>query len=203
MPKGQAKGSAFERRICQQLGLWWTRGKRDDIFWRSSNSGGRATTRHRRGKRTFGQYGDVQATDPIGQPLLDVCTIELKKGYNQHTIGDMLDKKKTAAQQKWEMWIEKAMDDSDAAGTAYFLLITCRDRRVPIVFLPRDFVSALERHTKATLSVRGCRPRIRLVTPLKLKSGKESWGVFYGMQFDMFLNRVSPTDILALVGECP
>ncbi len=59
------KGSNFEREICKLLSLWWTNDKRDDIFWRTSGSGARATTRSKTKQKTFGQYGDVQATDPI------------------------------------------------------------------------------------------------------------------------------------------
>ena len=67
---GHAKGSQFERTVCKDLSLWWTKGKRDDVFWRTSGSGARAKTRSKTGEKTFGQYGDVQATDPIGQPLI-------------------------------------------------------------------------------------------------------------------------------------
>ena len=41
MPKAY-KGSEFEREMCKCLSLWWTDSKRDDVFWRSAQSGGRA-----------------------------------------------------------------------------------------------------------------------------------------------------------------
>src|SRR5262245_2386383 len=50
-----AKGSKFERDLCRQLSLWWSDGKRDDVFWRASQSGGRAKFRGRRGLQTHGQ----------------------------------------------------------------------------------------------------------------------------------------------------
>ena len=74
-----AKGSAFEREIAKLLSLWWSDCERDDIFWRTQTSGARATSRKRRGQDTFGQYGDIQACDPVGQPLLDCCIIEIKR----------------------------------------------------------------------------------------------------------------------------
>ena len=80
---GARKGSGFEREVAKALSLWWTEGSRDDVFWRSSNSGGRATARRKRGQRTAGQHGDIAATDPVGEPFLKVVTIELKAGYGR------------------------------------------------------------------------------------------------------------------------
>ena len=102
------KGGNFERLICKQMGLWWTDGERDDIFWRTSQSGGRATTRSKSGKQTFGQYGDISATDPIGQPLLDACSFELKIGYKKWSYQDSVDKSlKKAAEQTIEKFIKQ------------------------------------------------------------------------------------------------
>jgi len=133
---GHGKGSAFERAICKRLSLWWTGGERDDVFWRSATSGARATTRSRQGKSTFGQYGDIQATDPIGQPLLDMCTIELKCGYGKASVADVLDKPMNGAQQPWEKWVEQAIADAKKADVAYWMLITRRDRREALIFIP-------------------------------------------------------------------
>ena len=44
MGKSQ-KGGAWEREFSKYLSLWITEGERDDVFWRSSQSGGRATQR--------------------------------------------------------------------------------------------------------------------------------------------------------------
>lgn len=83
MGNSKGKGSAFEREIANKLSLWWTEGERDDIFWRSDNSGGRATMRRKAGKLTEGQAGDITYRDPIGKPLIDVFNIEAKTGYAQ------------------------------------------------------------------------------------------------------------------------
>ena len=85
------KGAKFEREISKALSRWWTEGERDDIFWRTSQSGGRATTRKKQGKSTKNQDGDICATDPIGQPLLDITTIELKVGYKSWNIKELND----------------------------------------------------------------------------------------------------------------
>ena len=79
--KSTQKGAAFERKACKALSLWWTVGKRDDIFWRTQCSGGRFTTRKKAGLDTAGQQGDVAATDEEGLPFLGRYTVELKCGY--------------------------------------------------------------------------------------------------------------------------
>ena len=121
--------------MCKQLSLWWTAGVRDDVFWRTSNSGGRSKVRSRGGRGTFGQYGDIQATDPIGQPLVDLCTIELKRGY-KHTIGDVLDAPTGAIEQQWEGFTRQAAGDAANAGAPFWLLITRRNQRAAVVFMP-------------------------------------------------------------------
>jgi len=140
MTNRTSKGSAFERWFSEQLSLWWTKGlrlePRTDIFWRTSGSGGRASTRAKKKQRTSGQYGDVAAIDPIGQPLLSVMTIELKRGYNRKTIADLLDKPAGAAKQEYEEWIEKAEDSHKKAGSIGWAIVAKRDRREAIVLLP-------------------------------------------------------------------
>ncbi len=132
------KGSNFEREICKLLSLWWTNGKRDDVFWRTSGSGARATTRSKKKQKTFGQYGDVQATDPIGQPLIDLCTIEIKRGYSKSTFADLIEES-TIANAKpcmYEKFIKQAKRDCKKADTPWWLLIVKRDRRKTIIIYP-------------------------------------------------------------------
>ena len=134
---GKSKGSQFERDICILLSKWWTGGERDDIFWRSTISGGRATQRAKSGKKTNGQYGDVQATDPLGKPLIDLLSVEIKRGYRDASIADLLDlggKKKTI----WHDWIRQALHEMDLAGAWAYLLIVKRDFRETIVLMPKE-----------------------------------------------------------------
>jgi hypothetical protein len=140
----RGKGSGFEREMSKMLSLWWTKGKREDVFWRSTTSGARATVRSRSGKATFGQYGDVQATDPIGQPLLDVCNIELKRGYSTQTVAHLLDSLPGNKPQAYELFIEQARADHKKAGSMFWLLIVKRDRRQPLVLIPIKFYNALQ-----------------------------------------------------------
>jgi hypothetical protein len=79
---GKTKGSTFERKICRDLSLWVSDGKRDDLYWRSAMSGGRATVRGKKGKDTNNQLGDITAVDPLGFPLTDRFVVECKHYKN-------------------------------------------------------------------------------------------------------------------------
>lgn len=129
-----AKGSRFERRICNQLSLWWSEGKDDSLFWRTSNSGGRATTRAKKSKDTANAHGDIAATDPSSQPLIDFITLELKRGYNKFTIQDLLDKPAGAKEQKHEEWFRKAIQSSKLSKSSHWMVIVQRDRREALAF---------------------------------------------------------------------
>lgn len=134
-----AKGSAYERDFCKRLSRWWTDGKRDDVFYRTSNSGGRASTRAKKGETTFGQYGDVCASDPIGLPLIKATTIELKRGYNNSTIHNLLDKTERHKEQQFEKWYKQITTDAERAGSIGWLLVTRRDRREEVVWMQDTF----------------------------------------------------------------
>lgn len=78
MPTKRQKGQEFEREVAKRLSLWLTSGERDDLFWRSAMSGGRATLQSRRGAAIHrrraspnkAQLGDLSAIDPLGEELL-------------------------------------------------------------------------------------------------------------------------------------
>ena len=130
-----AKGSCFERNICKKLSLWWSEGKDDSIFWRTSGSGARAKTRSKQGKSTFGQYGDIQAVNPVGQILIDNITFELKRGYGNKSIFDLVDSYNTTG---FPEWYEQVTEDQGNADSKYFALITRRDRRKALIIIPAN-----------------------------------------------------------------
>lgn len=144
MPKKSYKGRRFEIELASHLSLWWTGGRRDDVFWHTHDSGGRATRRGRQGKGTRGLHGDICATDPVGAPLLEWVTIECKKGYNRHTIVDLLEAPMPlrwdrgsnfrCPEQVYSCWLHQAEDAARQARTPGWLLVVKRDRRDPIVF---------------------------------------------------------------------
>ena len=131
-----SKGSSYERELCKRLSLWWTGGKRDDVFWRSSGSGARAKVRGRAGRDTAGQHGDMAATDPIGKPLIDLFTVEMKRGYSEHTIQDLIDKPKAGGVQVFEDFLAQTIESYEQAGSRSWMLITRRDRREALVWMP-------------------------------------------------------------------
>jgi hypothetical protein len=67
---GKNKGSAFEREAARRLSLWLSAGMRDDLIWRSSMSGGRATLQLRKDIVNQTQSGDLSA---IGKEAFEFC----------------------------------------------------------------------------------------------------------------------------------
>jgi hypothetical protein len=131
-----AKGSAFERLICTRLSLWWSDGENDAIFWRTSQSGGRATTRRKKDKDTFGQAGDIAAVDPIGQPLMRMFAMELKRGYSGFSPFDVVDRAKGMKPQTFETWVRQASRSSVESKSVSWLIIFKRDRRQAMAAMP-------------------------------------------------------------------
>jgi len=77
-----AKGANFEGSISKQLSLWFTEDKEESTFWRTSASGARATMRRKGNKDVqIDDFGDIKAESPLGKPLTDFFSIELKTGY--------------------------------------------------------------------------------------------------------------------------
>ena len=135
-----SKGGSFEREFCKTLGVWWC--GRDDVFWRTAGSGGRATGRKKQGKTTTGHEGDVAATDPIGLPLLQVFSFELKRGYTGATIHDLLDAPSDTPQ-TYAAFIEQAGAAAELAKAKWWALVTRRDGRRAVIWLPAPAWAAL------------------------------------------------------------
>jgi len=75
---GKQKGSAFERLLCKRLSLWLSRGERDDLFWRSAMSGGRATLQLRQDIQNKAQSGDLTAISAEAYAFAEHHFIEAK-----------------------------------------------------------------------------------------------------------------------------
>jgi len=179
MTSGRDKGMKFERDICVKLSLWWSGGKDDDIFWRSNASGGRATNRAKKGKATPGQYGDITAIDPVGEALIRLTPLELKKGYPKVTVHDLLDHlPKQKPPVFWE-WVRQAQAASDASPTAIgWLLITGRTRRLPLIWMPGSLRTAFAQNGSFVDKL-----------PIRLYYRKQ-W--VYGTTLEDFFDTVSP-----------
>lgn len=74
----KAKGAEFERNVCKSLSAWVTHGEREDCFWRSAMSGGRATVGKKKGKDLQYQAGDICAVHPRGHVFTDYWYVECK-----------------------------------------------------------------------------------------------------------------------------
>lgn len=75
---GHGKGAGFERETCRELSRWVSNGTREDIFWRSAMSGGRATVALKTGKKLKAHAGDIVMTDRLGAALVDQFMLECK-----------------------------------------------------------------------------------------------------------------------------
>lgn len=176
--------------MCKKLSLWWSSGigeePRDDIFWRSAQSGGRATQRAKSGKSTFGSYGDIAAVDPIGQPLMRVLTIELKRGSTIGTPWDLFDTSPTKAIRPIEAGIAQAIRSHKDAGSLSWVLIGRRDHRVPIVYGDSVFL-------REFFITPGCGAYCMMKLHLNGLKGERR---IIGIHLDEFLKVVTPEEII-------
>lgn len=160
------------------------------IFWRTSQSGGRATFRKKKGKSTTASHcGDITAVDPIGKPLTDLITFELKKGYRTTTPFAMIDKLTRHKAPEFEEFVVQARTAAHAAGTPHWAIIHARTSRREMIYLDQTLFDGL-----ADLGVKFERPGVLFLTWV----GKEKVS-FTGMPFDSFLSIVTPEHIKALL----
>jgi len=138
------KGSAFEREICKKLSLWWSDGERDDIFWRTSGSGARATTRRKQGKRTRYESGDISFRDPVGKLFVDFFLLELKRGYSAGiSVLDLIDKG-TGKKPLLLQWQEKLEKEREAIQRSWTLIIFRRNNRRTCLLMDIELYKLLE-----------------------------------------------------------
>ena len=178
---GKAKGSSFEREIARILSLWWSKGTRDDIFGRTMSSGAWGTQRAKAGKSTFGQYGDLQALDPIGQPFITTCCVELKIGYGKWCILDAFDRARGTNPQTFESFLIQAQCSAEKTG-ANPVLIFKRDRKEVMMVYPLHLQHQIEEMSgRPDKLVGGIR--------LHLEKGEYPWII---MRLDEFIDWASP-----------
>lgn len=150
------KGPQFERDMARAFSLWWTGGARDDIFWRTSQSGGRATTRQKKALRTADSYGDLMAMHEVGKPLTNKVVIELKRGYskqrNQKRAISLLSLLDTPHGQKTRpilfQWLIKANKTRRRAKRDRYIIVFKRDRKEPCIVLSKTFFHELGMQNK-------------------------------------------------------
>lgn len=132
---GKRKGGNFENKMCRALSLWWSEGERDDLFTRTASSGGRFTQRRKNNKDTANQEGDITATTEEGLPLIKACCLEMKNGYKNWSIMDILDKpvrNGKSTPQTFELFFQQASE----AHSKWPVIIAKKDGRKELIFYP-------------------------------------------------------------------
>lgn len=96
------KGGGFENEVSKELSLWFTEGRRKDIFGRSDGSGSRFTRTSN--NESIAQAGDITFTDEEGIPLIKEWCIECKTGYgHKKKIKDDEGNLVTSIQAQWDI----------------------------------------------------------------------------------------------------
>lgn len=133
--KGKSKGNQFEILISKDISRWLTNNDRDDLFWRSSNSGGRQTVRYKQGIDTHNQAGDITVTHPDGELFISIFCLECKH-YAKAGIWSIITKTRgNTIIGWWETHIKKSKEVNK-----YPILIVRQNNR-PILFICNTFIS--------------------------------------------------------------
>jgi hypothetical protein len=144
--KNPDKGGNFEREIAVTLSSWWTNGTNQEVFWRSAGSGGRATRRSRAGKSAKRDTSDLRASDPIGEPFLRLFAPELKNGYFQHPIIQLVDRPRhTLGHTMWDTWIAQAESARKNSGAVAWCVIARRTGQEILFVCPLPILRLLLR----------------------------------------------------------
>lgn len=189
------KGSQWERDICRVLSNWWTDDKDDSVFWRTSQSGGRMTSRAKAGKSTKHHCGDISSVDPIGFPLTETITFELKRGYPKADPIATIDKPKKAAVQQFESFLDQAITSAELAKTPYWAILHKRDKRDPLIYVPHTLLMDLMRITPLRMEEMG--RRASFFIQIRLKEVPTAVN-FWCFRFNRFLGEVSRSSIISL-----
>lgn len=152
-----AKGGNYERDVCKLLSLWWSNGHTDEVFWRTSNSGGRATSRKKAGKSTNTHVSDVGFTDVRGKPFLDMFAVEIKRGYNKKgwgaSIADFIDipiHHRSTLQ--YQEWLDQVFEAKKNSGALSWMIIHRRDEREAVVLISVQMFNELKLARDTTLN---------------------------------------------------
>ena len=188
--KGKGKGPRFERELAKTMSLWMSDGKRDDLVWRTSGSGGRATMRRKTGKKTANACGDLKAEHTIAMPFFEKCTVELKVGYKDYSIQDLLDKpirgKKTV--RTIEDFYLQATTDASFAEIPIPIIIMKKDSRKALIVFPRDVFDAINEFFDEEF-------------PYIYFSGNERMGESVLFDIDVFFEKITYKEFLEAINE--
>jgi len=181
-----AKGGASENETCRELSLWWSEGKSSALFRRTQMSGGKATVRARKKKKTPYEYGDITFSEPEAKPLIDFLLIENKSGYKDLINAlDFVDAPRKHPQLlKWWWKCEK---EKEQAGRYYSIIIFRRNRKSKCIMVNHDLFGALEDYCGSFCAA-----------SLDVYCEEGCWTI---TRFDHFLGWVEPKTIIQLLEE--
>jgi hypothetical protein len=137
------KGNTFERLISKKLSLWYSKGERDDLFYRTSNSGGRFTVRKKQNKDTANQHGDVCSYDSESELFSKFILLELKH-YKDIDLWSIFTETKGNNIINW--WKE-TIEESDTADKEP-ILITRQNNRPMLLVTTAKLSDALMKYTE-------------------------------------------------------
>ncbi len=146
MGKGQGKGQAFERLISHRLSLWLSGGENANLLWRSSQSGGRATTLRKSGIDLSVHAGDLSAIDPAGNDFTSTFFVECKC-LKRLRLDLLLYEVKGELGHMWQKCCRQAADYKKLP-----LLICRENRKATLVCFPMwltrspEYVAVFARH---------------------------------------------------------
>ena len=139
-----SKGDSFERDRSRALSLWWSEGKRDDLFWRNRT---RITSKTPNKER---QLGDLTTVHTEGIPFIETFNVEFKIGYSKTKKGtrhrvipwdllDIIDGKGKTFQEFWQQTTSDAFFSHRIP-----MLIFKRDHHSPVVAMYAKDIRKLE-----------------------------------------------------------
>lgn len=152
----KSKGANWEREVCRRLSRWVTKGRSEDVFWRSSMSGGRATVHRKQGRRTAdAAAGDICALRPEGHRLLNAFFIECKATKNFMLEAYLFDSAAGKREDHWTKPLAQAKEHNKAA-----LVVVKRNGLPPVVFVSGDGLRVLSGLAHRPLVPRAVFPRV-------------------------------------------
>jgi hypothetical protein len=145
---GKRKGSSFEREISRTLSLWVTNGERDDVLWRSQNSGGRFTVRKKKNLKTANAFGDIAYTHDDGKPYTELFCTECKD-YRDLDLWSLVQLNDNGLLKFWKE-NQKVADSVERSP-----ILIAKQNRKPIVFIcTRDVEKCLKTHPRAIFNIK-------------------------------------------------
>lgn len=134
---GSRKGRNYERDIAKDLSLWWSNGKRNDVFYHTHGSGSIGTRRNPVSKN---YYGDIMSIDAEGEPFTNLFNLELKCGYEKRRKVELKSGKKIVLITRYDL-LDK-LDSKQAVTVIEDFWIQCsldakKSKREPILIFQR------------------------------------------------------------------